>query len=232
LSDRIVLKIIPPTGAVDIVERSYLLLLRYVLLNVSAIGIIAAVWFQGWVGKVFAGDVTKLSLVIAAVFLVGWVLCSLKVVRCSNELNAIRGDKSLTQSRMQWYRELTTEAANESRAAIADCLRSRLYSRISAVRLISNNLILLGLIGTVIGFIIALSGVDEGSVADVGSVGPMVSTLIQGMSVALYTTLVGAVLHVWLTLCYQVLATGTVNLANAVIERTEAPNFHATALDS
>ena len=42
------------------------------------------------------------------------------------------------------------------------------------------------------------------------------------MSVALYTTLVGAVLHVWLVMCYQVLATGTVNLVNAIIERSES----------
>ena len=213
-------------------ERDYLLLLRYVLLNICAIAIVAAAWFQGWVGRMIESDVTKISLIIMAVFAVGWILCSYKVFRCSLELNEIKGQGAKQQSRMKWYASLTQEAKVESHGAIADCLRSRLYSRISAIRLIANNLILLGLIGTVIGFIIALSGVDEGSVADVGSVGPMVSTLIQGMSVALYTTLVGAVLHVWLTLCYQVLATGTVNLANAVIERSEAPAFHGTIADA
>ena len=91
------------------------------------------------------------------------------------------------------------------------------------VRTIANSLVILGLIGTVIGFIIALSGVDANAVADVGAIGPMVSTLIKGMAVALYTTLVGAVFHVWLLVNYQVVATGTVNLANAIIERAEAP---------
>ena len=33
----------------------------------------------------------------------------------------------------------------------------------------------------------------------------------------------GAVFHVWLLVNYQLLATGTVNLANAIIERAEAP---------
>ena len=102
-----------------------------------------------------------------------------------------------------------------------------MYSRISAVRLIANNLITLGLIGTVIGFIIALSGVEAERVADVASVAPMVSTLIQGMSVALYTTLVGAVFHVWLLMCFQILSTGTVNLANAIIEYSEVPHLHS-----
>ena len=68
-----------------------------------------------------------------------------------------------------------------------------------------------------------MSGIDANAVADIGAIAPMVSTLIQGMSVALYTTLVGSVFHVWLLVNYQVLATGTVNLANTIIERAEAP---------
>ncbi len=91
------------------------------------------------------------------------------------------------------------------------------------IRTISNSLVVLGLIGTVIGFIIALTGIDANAVADIGAIAPMVSTLIEGMSVALYTTLVGAVFHVWLLVNYQVLATGTVNLVNTIIERAEAP---------
>ncbi|MXZ81382.1 MAG: MotA/TolQ/ExbB proton channel family protein [Gammaproteobacteria bacterium] len=112
---------------------------------------------------------------------------------------------------------------------IAECLRSRLYSRISVVRLIANNLVIFGLIGTVIGFVIALGAVDSAKVSDAASVAPMVSTLIQGMSVALYTTLVGAVLHVWLMMCYQILAVGTVGLVNAIIEHTE--HFPANSRD-
>ncbi len=80
---------------------------------------------------------------------------------------------------------------------------------------------LLGLIGTVVGFIIALSGVDVDLAADVNSVGPMISTLIGGMSVALYTTLVGAVLNIWLMVNYRLLLNGTVNLVTSVVELGE-----------
>jgi biopolymer transport protein ExbB/TolQ len=136
-------------------------------------------------------------------------------------LNAIQQAEITALTRSQWYTELAGQVSGDSRTTIAECLRSRLYSRISVVRLIANNLIILGLIGTVIGFIISLGGIDAERVADVASVAPMVSTLIQGMSVALYTTLVGSVLHVWLMMCYQLLATGTVNLVNAIIEGSE-----------
>ena len=58
----------------------------------------------------------------------------------------------------------------------------------------ANSLVFLGLVGTVIGFIVALSSVDPGTISIAKAVGPLVANLIQGMSIALYTTLVGAVL--------------------------------------
>jgi len=210
--------------------RSYLLLLRFLVLNLAALALLAAAWIQGWVTVVLAADVTRLCAIITAVFVIGWGLCAAKTLRCSRELNAVRAGIAGADSRVRWYRELAARAEPAARAALAECLRARLYARISVVRTLSTHLVTLGLIGTVIGFIIALGGVNAQSAADVASVAPMVSTLIEGMSVALFTTLVGAVFHVWLMMCYQVLATGTVNLANAIIEHAEAPG-HFTDLE-
>jgi hypothetical protein len=203
--------------------RSYLLLLRFSALNIVALALLGAAWLEGWVALVLAADVTRITSGIAVVFVCGWLISAYRLMRCSRELNAARDPASDEPSRARWYRDLVAAARPEGRAAIADCLRSRLYARIAVVRTVANSLVILGLIGTVIGFIIALSGVDANAVADVGAIGPMVSTLIKGMAVALYTTLVGAVFHVWLLVNYQMLTTGTVNLVNAIIERAEAP---------
>jgi hypothetical protein len=81
--------------------------------------------------------------------------------------------------------------------------------------------VLLGLIGTVIGFVIALSGVRPDVVSDVNSIGPMVSTLISGMSIALYTTLVGSLLNIWLMVNVRLLEGGTVKLLTATVEAGE-----------
>ena len=94
----------------------------------------------------------------------------------------------------------------------------KLAHRIAIVRQIAGSLVILGLIGTVVGFIIALSGVRPDQAADVKAITPMVSTLIAGMSTALYTTLVGSVLNVWLMVNYQLLAGGTVKLITGLIE--------------
>ena len=98
------------------------------------------------------------------------------------------------------------------------CIRDReLTDRIVSVRHIANTLIFLGLIGTVIGFIIALSAVDPNIAADAENVASVIATLIDGMSIALNTTLVGATLYLWLTVNYRVLTSGTVSLIAEVV---------------
>ena len=109
----------------------------------------------------------------------------------------------------------------ESRAIGANLLRNRLGTQITIVRQTADSLVFLGLVGTVIGFIVALSGVDPQVSAQLDEVASMVATLVAGMSIALYTTLVGAVLHVWLMVNYRLLASGTSNLFNAIVELGE-----------
>lgn len=54
-----------------------------------------------------------------------------------------------------------------------------------------------GLIGTVIGFMAALGGVDPSAMHDITRVGPMVTALLDGMAIALTTTLVGTIAAVY-----------------------------------
>lgn len=66
------------------------------------------------------------------------------------------------------------------------------------VRFTCKVLVLLGLIGTVIGFRMALSGINPDSVSDVSVLSGLVATLVQGMGVALTTTLMGSIGALWL----------------------------------
>ena len=67
----------------------------------------------------------------------------------------------------------------------------------------------------------ALSGVRLEVASDVEAVGPMVSTLIGGMSVARYTTLVGSILNLWLMVNVRLLEGGAAKLLTATIESGE-----------
>jgi len=59
-------------------------------------------------------------------------------------------------------------------------------------------LVFLGLIGTVIGFMLALSGVSVEAAATPESSASSVASLISGLNTAFGTTLVGAVSSLWL----------------------------------
>ena len=143
---------------------------------------------------IYEGDSTKITLIICALFLFGLYLCGRQI----------------------W--KITKEISYKNNSLPIEVLKLKYSAPVSIIRYTANSLVFLGLIGTVIGFIISLSGVDPDLVKDVDSIGPMVSTLIQGMSVALYTTLVGAILNLWLTANYRLLLNSTIRLVSTSIE--------------
>lgn len=205
----------------DGATQRYLLLMRFAVINLVALALLGAAWLKGWVSFVMQADTTKLVLLIALVFAYGLVSCAHKVLVTSVEINQVRNSRRDPGSRVASYLASLRGLDGHARALCASALKLRLASSISSIRHIANSLVLLGLIGTVIGFIIALSGVDAEGAADVSSIGPMVTILITGMSVALHTTLVGAVLNIWLMINYRLLEGGTVTLLTAMVELGE-----------
>jgi MotA/TolQ/ExbB proton channel family len=208
-------------GRDDPIAHRYLLLLRFMLANAVALALVGAAMAQGWVGMVLAADEGGMCLMIAAVFLVGLVWSAQRAVQLSQALNDVERLQVSPAAVMPAHLRLGDGRDGQSRALLASSLRLRLASRIAPIRHLANSLVLLGLIGTVVGFIMALSGVRPEVAADVNAIGPMVSTLIGGMSVALYTTLVGSILNVWLMVNVRLLEGGSVKLLTATIESGE-----------
>ena len=200
---------------------SFVLALRFAIVNLVAFALLAAAGVQGWLNLLVIADTTHLVAAITGVFVVGLVLCTRVALQLSGELNQSRARHPRPASRAGQYLESIAGADGQSRSILASALKLKLASRIAPIRHLANSLVILGLIGTVVGFIIALSGVDPQAAADVSSIGPMVSTLIDGMSVALHTTLVGAVLNVWLMVDYRIVESGSVRLLTAIVERGE-----------
>lgn len=198
-----------------------LLLLRFLLLNVFAFAMLGVAYAQGYVHKVVHADQTYLSVVIFFVFLIGLVICAQKTWITNFEIDALNSKDGISSAAIAHLTNSMSSDNAESRTILSGSLRMRLSHRISVVRHLGNTLVLLGLIGTVLGFIIALSGVDPEQASDVNAIAPMVTTLIQGMSTALYTTLIGSILNVWLMANYQLLASGTVNLISSLQEAVE-----------
>ncbi|MBZ9943416.1 MotA/TolQ/ExbB proton channel family protein [Mesorhizobium sp. BR1-1-13] len=69
-------------------------------------------------------------------------------------------------------------------------------------------LVTLGLIGNVVGFIIALQHIDTGSLGSAEGVQKVAASLLAGMGVAFCSTLVGAVAALWISVNGWVVGAG------------------------
>ncbi len=187
------------------------------LFDIGAFGLLAVALFHGWVQQVFAGDVTGLTWAIAGIFLAGLALSFATAWKICSESECVRSNNLCVGSWASSYTEGIRGRSAGSRAISATNLRYKVAARLAPLRYVAGSLVLLGLIGTVLGFIIALSGVSAESASNLADTSAMISRLIAGMSVALYTTLEGAILNLWLTAHVQILATGAAALVNGLV---------------
>ena len=196
----------------------FLLFYRWLCVNLFGAALMSIAYMNGWIQMAINADPTGIVMIISLIFLWGLLICGYKIWNINQDLNHIKnGDPSKC---VDWreYNLLKKERKESTRGSLIEALKIKLFSDIAFVKYLANSLVVIGLIGTVVGFIIALSGVDPSIVSDVNAIGPMVSTLITGMSVALYTTLVGSVFNLWLSINYHFLAKGMVALVASILE--------------
>ena len=194
---------------------------RFLLINAVGLALAGAAWVAGLLDPIFATDTTHLVKLIIAVFVVGLVWSAQRAMMLARELNALDQPQPASDTRVGQWLQRTKGSDASIRANLAAALKLKIAHRIGSVRHVASSLVLLGLIGTVVGFIQALSGVQPDTVGDVTAIPGMVSRLLEGMATALYTTLVGSALNIWLMLDYRLLESGSVHLLSRLVERGE-----------
>jgi len=196
-------------------DFKYLLLFRWLVVNLVGFFLLGVAYMYGWIDLVLAADQTFISVMIFVTFAWGLISSGIKTYKTSQELNHAKNDYEKSK-----WRKLVDNLYDDkvAPAQIIEALKLKMFSRIAIVRWFANSLVMMGLIGTVVGFIIALSGVDPSFASDVTLIGKMVSVLISGLGTAMYTTLVGSVLNLWLLANYHILAEGTANLLATLLE--------------
>ena len=95
--------------------------------------------------------------------------------------------------------------SNKNEESAKEGLEYNLTSKLNIGWLVADGLLKLGLIGTVIGFIIMLSAITEIDGFDFTMMKEMLQNMSKGMEVALYTTLSGLVSSILLTIQYSYL---------------------------
>ena len=74
------------------------------------------------------------------------------------------------------------------------------------VEWIATHVVRIGLLGTVVGLIIAFSAAATGGSASPDEIKPMITAVVSGMYVSLYATLLGIAVNLWLKINLKLLA--------------------------
>lgn len=189
-------------------------------------------WRYRFMDQIIAADLTRLSLVIGVVFLAACVYLGISAYRLSQMnvrfLCRVQNGNSDTTRKTEAnavdeYLDLMLPAGLEN-ASHDESMHAWLAEQIhKGHRLgwfISDSLIRLGLVGTVIGFIIMLGSVYDLEGDDVSVLHDLMSSMGGGMQVALYTTLTGISLSLVIGIYCKYLDSGADELVSRVIQHT------------
>jgi len=185
--------------------------------------IIFGVWIlneRGLLAVVLEGDKSQISIVIACLWIISsiyWLYLS-KII--SDERNSFEnmefGNKKLLVSRF-----FNSLEKNEDKDVLINAFESEFEKKISYGVVASDVALKLGLLGTIIGFILMLK-----PIADLNSTSPedlkmALSSMSSGMAVALYTTLTGLIVSTLLRIQFHFSATWIISLLNDLAFYTE-----------
>jgi hypothetical protein len=73
------------------------------------------------------------------------------------------------------------------------------------VQWLATHVVRIGLLGTVVGLIIAFAAAGKGGSADPDEIRPMIAAVVEGMYVSLYATLLGVATNLWLKINLRLL---------------------------
>ena len=185
--------------------------------------IIFGVWIldeRGLLAVVLEGDKSQISTVIACLWIISsiyWLYLS-KII--SDERNSFE-NMEFKNKKLLVSRFFSSLEKNEDKDILINAFESEFEKKISYGVVASDVALKLGLLGTIIGFILMLK-----PIADLNSTSPedlkiALSSMSSGMAVALYTTLTGLIVSTLLRIQFHFSATWIISLLNDLAFYTE-----------
>lgn len=170
-----------------------LLLLRFIIFNACGAALLVWAWRLGYAQQVFEGDVSHISYVITALFAVGLISTTFRVLAVNSAVNAT-----------PTHGKLWSPGYMKAQAAAG-----KLHIRNAHIADAIEWLTLLGLIGNVVGFLVAMHGADVSSLNSAEGTQAFAGQMLKGLGVAFYTTLLGVTFALWTSINYRMLDTAT-----------------------
>ena len=225
----------------------HILLFQWLIFIFAVTFFIWLAWQQGIIQDVLRTDPTKLSLIIMLIFIACTVHCAIRSVFLSQQLNELGKivnapnklyfadnqlyfNKQLLPSSLiadylvgvfRYRQSLPKQAASQQLSKLDAVLNEHANGSHESGWFFSQLLIKLGLLGTVIGFILMLTSISSSALSDISQVHALFSNMAQGMRIALNTTLTGLLGAMLLGFQYLMLDRGADRLLSNVIHFAE-----------
>lgn len=174
----------------------YQTLIQLSIINSTGLAMLFLFCLNGWLEYAIAADPTYIIFLIMALTFISLFLSITRSWQIDNEIIDIN---------------LLKQRLSES-AFTPENVRVLFENRLSFLNYVSTSVVMLGLIGTVVGFIVGLFGIDPSSMRDIDSMVASVGQILAGMSIAFYTTLAGAIAYLWIESNILVLNKGLTKL--------------------
>jgi len=228
----------------------HLPLLRWLMFTgVCGFGVVLA-WHYGLFHLMLASDKTYISAIIVVLYIAASIHCLMRTVVISRELDAAHRVAALVSRDVSGFtvagqNVVTAEQARLPAGQVTDHIRNLIlkarlqgHHRIDQTLLLrgladalrgpnqlgsfaSDALMKLGLLGTIVGFILMLAPIAGLDAADRVSVKSSMGLMSDGMAVAMYTTLTGLVGSILLQTQYYLLDEATAKLFALATDLTE-----------
>ena len=199
-------------------DNRWSLMLRFIILNVFGLGLVGLGLMTGFIQEVYIADKTILTSTITGVFIILTALMAVRLYSISQQLNYTHSRAQGQNALWLQHRQKLEKARGNARQDINQALYIKLIGRLGGLAWGAGLLTLLGLIGTVLGIQMSVSGVDPRAAGDVSQVPEIVGNMLSGIGVALGTTLTGGVFNIWAYLNYLLLAGGATRLYTKILE--------------
>ncbi len=219
-----------------LLQYSYgLFLFALIFLGVESFGFFI-LYDLGHIDTLLSQDKSYVSSLILVVYLLAnchfiigcWVMCrnfmQMKYFCSKQEKDAFSHNKSVIAQYVNSLSEkLQSEARDVPRASpiLLEVLDTRLRSLYAFGFIVADLMLKLGLLGTVVGFIIMLGSLSNLDSVDITVMQTLLSEMSGGMKVALFTTLTGMMCGIALNIKYNFLDWATDHLINDTKEKTE-----------
>jgi hypothetical protein len=226
----------------DAPERGALLL--WMIFTGLSVFAVVLLWQYGLIRLMVTSDRTYISSVIAVLYIVTCVHCFWRTRAIAREGDAARrcgailaapdgataldaGARALPAGLVRDHiRNLVTKAEGQGESRIDQtlllrALADRLRGSNGFGAFVSDTLMKLGLLGTIIGFIIMLAPIATLDAADKVSMKSSMGLMSDGMAVAMYTTLAGLVGSILVRIQYYMLDAATQRVFSDAVMLTE-----------